>query len=179
MRYWLERDHWIEADRRWALVFHRMAARPQTLLLLVWASRLGDGIAWYLLMFALPWFDRTNGWTATFAMAGLGLINLMLYLGLKRITGRPRPFVDCPGIHARTHTLDQFSFPSGHTLHAVSYALLLTWFYPNPSLALPLWGFAGIVAASRVVLGLHYPSDVLAGALTGAVTTSLLLACLY
>jgi undecaprenyl-diphosphatase len=177
MPYWLERSHWIACDRRWALTCHRLATRTQTLHLLAWASRLGDGVAWYVIMFALPWFDRTNGWNATFSMAGLGLVNLVLYLGLKRAFGRPRPFVDCPGICARTHTLDQFSFPSGHTLHAVSYALLLSWYYPL--LAIPLGGFALVIAASRVVLGLHYPSDVLAGALTGGLTTSLLLAWRY
>ena len=67
---------------------------------------------------------------------------------------------------ARAPPLDEFSFPSGHTLHAVSFGIVAAgWF---PVLALPLALFAVLVAMSRVVLGLHYPSDVLAGAALGA-----------
>ncbi|HEV7631790.1 MAG TPA: phosphatase PAP2 family protein, partial [Steroidobacteraceae bacterium] len=62
--------------------------------------------------------------------------------------------------------LDRFSFPSGHTLHAVSFTLIASMAFPL--LALLLVPLALLIALSRVVLGLHYPSDVLAGALLGA-----------
>jgi len=62
--------------------------------------------------------------------------------------------------------LDKFSFPSGHTLHAVGFALILAHHFP--ALAPAVFGFALLVAVSRPVLGLHYPSDVLAGAAIGA-----------
>lgn len=68
---------------------------------------------------------------------------------------------------ARAASLDEFSFPSGHTLHAVAFSVIaIAWF---PALTLPLLLFAMLVAMSRVVLGLHYPSDVLAGIALGAV----------
>jgi undecaprenyl-diphosphatase len=61
--------------------------------------------------------------------------------------------------------LDKFSFPSGHTLHAVAFTTL-AWHY-HPLLGMALMPFTCVVALSRIVLGLHYPSDVLAGALIG------------
>ena len=62
--------------------------------------------------------------------------------------------------------LDNFSFPSGHTLHAASFSILAIAYFPSAAwLVLP---FAALVAASRLVLGLHYPTDVLAGAAIGA-----------
>lgn len=58
--------------------------------------------------------------------------------------------------------LDRYSFPSGHTLHAVSFAWQASMHFPELGWALiPL---AALIAASRVVLGLHYPTDVLVGA---------------
>jgi undecaprenyl-diphosphatase len=65
-----------------------------------------------------------------------------------------------------TPALDRYSFPSGHTLHAVSFTILATASFPQ--LTWLLAPFATLVAASRVVLGLHYPTDVAAGALIGA-----------
>jgi undecaprenyl-diphosphatase len=61
--------------------------------------------------------------------------------------------------------LDHFSFPSGHTLHAMAFSLVALFYYPH--LAWLLLPFTLLVALSRVVLGLHYPSDVMAGAALG------------
>jgi undecaprenyl-diphosphatase len=88
-----------------------------------------------------------------------------LYRLLKRWTRRPRPFRAHREIVAHIAPLDEFSFPSGHTLHAVAFTIIaLAWF---PLLAPLLVTFALLVAASRVVLGLHYPSDVLAATVIG------------
>ena len=99
-------------------------------------------------------------------MLGTGLAGWLIYRTLKRGTRRPRPFRVLAGVIARAPPLDEYSFPSGHTLHAISLGIVAaSWF---PVLALPLAVFATLVATSRVVLGLHYPSDVLAGAMIGA-----------
>jgi len=79
---------------------------------------------------------------------------------------RERPYISLAGIVPGTKALDRYSFPSGHTLHAVSFTTLIVDSFPELSwLCVP---FAILVAMSRVVLGLHYPSDVVAGALIGA-----------
>lgn len=66
---------------------------------------------------------------------------------------------------AHLPALDEFSFPSGHTLQAVSFSVVaLAWY---PALAPLLLPFTALVATSRVVLGLHYPSDVLAAIAIG------------
>lgn len=174
MSFWLDsRERWLERDRRWALALHRGVERPDLLAVLVATSRLSDGVVWYVVMAALPLFDGAAGTACALQMVAAGTANLALYLGLKVGIGRPRPFDDCPGIRACARALDRFSFPSGHALHAVAFAALLSHHYPG--LAPPLWAFAALVAASRVVLGLHYPSDVLVGAAIGVVTANVVL----
>jgi len=93
-------------------------------------------------------------------MAATGGVALLLYRRLKRWTRRPRPFAADGRIQAWVAPLDEFSFPSGHTLHAVAFTIVALAYYPW--LAVLLVPFAASVAVSRVVLGLHYPSDVLA-----------------
>jgi undecaprenyl-diphosphatase len=90
----------------------------------------------------------------------------LVYKLLKQRTLRPRPFQVIQAISLGTAPLDKFSFPSGHTLHAVTFTLVALHYYP--ALAWLLIPFTLLVAASRLVLGLHYPSDVLAGAALGA-----------
>jgi undecaprenyl-diphosphatase len=94
-----------------------------------------------------------------------GGVALGLYRLLKRWTRRPRPFRACDGVIARVPPLDEFSFPSGHTLHAVSFTIVALAAFP--ALAPLLVPFTLLVALSRVVLGLHYPSDVFAATLIG------------
>lgn len=123
-------------------------------------SRLGDGVFWYALMGALILFDGYGGLKASAHLAATGVIALTLYKLLKHWTKRPRPYASDVRIRAWVAPLDEFSFPSGHTLHAVAFTLVALAHYPM--LAWLLIPFTASVAVSRVVLGLHYPSDVLA-----------------
>lgn len=129
-------------------------------------SRLGDGVFWYSLMLALLATGGSSAFGAVGRMAGTGLACTLIYKWLKSKTSRPRPFAVSSAVRAGADPLDPFSFPSGHTLHAVAFSLVAIAFYPL--LAWLLVPFTLLVAASRVVLGLHYPSDVLAGAALGA-----------
>lgn len=126
---------------------------------LVLVSRLGDGFIWGAIMLLLPWLDSSRGVSRMAQLLVLGGINVALYLWLKPRIARPRPCAACDGVCARTPPMDTFSFPSGHTLHAVAFTVVLSHHYPV--LSSLLWLFCLLVATSRVVLGLHYPSDVL------------------
>ena len=129
-------------------------------------SRLGDGVFWYCLMLVLPLIYGLNGLLISFQMLSAAIPALLIYRFLKKTTLRPRPCAVTPAIKQQTHTLDQFSFPSGHTLHAVSFTLIVSSHLPFSAWVLA--PFAIMVAGSRPILGLHYPSDVLAGAAIGA-----------
>ncbi len=134
-------------------------------------SRLGDGVFWYGLMAALVVVDGMDGLAASAHMAATGVIALTLYKLLKRWTRRPRPFASDVRIRAWVAPLDEFSFPSGHTLHAVAFSIVAIAHYP--ALAVLLIPFTASVAVSRVVLGLHYPSDVLAATGIGSALAAL------
>jgi len=128
-------------------------------------SRLGDGWFWYALILALPLFEPVTGPGLALLMTLTGLTCTVTYKLLKRWLIRERPFISFPSINCGTPPLDRYSFPSGHTLHAVCFQVMLM--AALPGLALYILPFTLSVAASRVVLGLHYPSDVLAGAVIG------------
>lgn len=128
-------------------------------------SRLGNGMFWYTLMALLPIAYGTSALSTVGRMALAGLLGLAVYKWLKKRTSRPRPCQVYAAISAAAPALDRFSFPSGHTLHAVSLSLVAVAGFQ--ALDVVLLPFALLVALSRPILGLHYPSDVLAGALLG------------
>lgn len=129
-------------------------------------SRLGDGIFWYGLMTIILTLNGTDGLKPVIHMTLAGLSGTLLYKWLKGKTLRPRPYEVHQDIWLTGTPLDKFSFPSGHTLHAVVFSLVAIAYYPQ--IAIVVVPFAVMVGLSRVVLGLHYPSDVIAGALIGA-----------
>jgi undecaprenyl-diphosphatase len=158
-------------EQAWCLAANRWGARQAVRAYFRMVSRLGDGTFWYALMAALAFFGGWRGLTASGHLAVTGLIASIIYRKLKRWTKRPRPFACDRRIQPWIAPLDEFSFPSGHTLHAVSFTLVALAYFPM--LAWVLVPFAASVAASRIVLGMHYPSDVFAAALIGGGLASL------
>lgn len=159
------RDRW-SFDPRWCQLANRWGTRHYVRILFVAISRLGDGGLWYVLMAGMALLGGWRGFFAALHMLCTGAVATLLYRSLKGRTRRPRPFRVHAHVVALTAPLDEYSFPSGHTLHAVCFSIVaVSWF---SWLAAPLLAFTLLVAASRVVLGLHYPTDVAAGFILGS-----------
>jgi undecaprenyl-diphosphatase len=99
-------------------------------------------------------------------LIGASLLNLGLYKLVKEQTVRNRPFMTWEAITPKEQPLDNYSFPSGHTLHAVTVTLLILPVLPL--LGLILVPITVMIMLSRVILGLHYPTDVVVAALIGS-----------
>jgi undecaprenyl-diphosphatase len=146
--------------------FNRSVRRAGLLRLFRIASRLGDGVLWYSLMGMLAVVGGAPGRMTALQCAVAGTVGLVLYRGLKNVLVRERPYMTHSAIICAGRPLDRFSFPSGHTLHAVSFTMIIC--AALPWAAFVLVPAALLIALSRMVLGLHYPTDVIAGALLGA-----------
>lgn len=159
------------AEYRLCRGLNRTSGRRSIRTLFQISSRLGDGVVWYVLVGLLPLLYGPAALRPAIAMALTGIAGLLVYRWLKRALVRERPFIRHDGITRAMAPLDRYSFPSGHTLHAVSFTWLAIHSFPE--LGWVLLPLCALIAASRVVLGLHYPSDVLAGGAIGAALAAL------
>lgn len=130
------------------------------------ATRIGDGWLWYSLGIMLLLFGGTNRFFAVGAAGSAAIVGIFVFKVLKNISRRKRPCHLEPHCWANVLPPDQFSFPSGHTMTAFAIALAISYYYPG--LEGPLYFLAASIAVSRIVLGMHFLSDVLAGAVLGS-----------
>ena len=130
------------------------------------ATRGGDGWLWYAMGLITLWLGGDQRFPAIGAAALAAGAGIAAFLSLKKATGRQRPCALEPHCWATLLPPDRFSFPSGHTITACAVAVSLSLFYPE--LTAGLFFCALSVAASRIVLGMHFLSDVLAGAAIGS-----------
>lgn len=102
-------------------------------------------------------------------VASSSAVNALVTMLIKKIVKRPRPFLANVKIQA-VYQPSHYSFPSGHTSTSFTTATALSQAYPKWYVVVPSYLWAGSVSFSRLYLGVHYPTDVAAGALLGTGT---------
>jgi len=141
-----------------------------------WVSHTGDGVFYVLAALAALALDSARG-THFFTAVAVGFaMERALYWVLKNSIRRDRPAVGLQTFRAAITPSDQFSFPSGHTAAGFLFATLVLHCYPPLAPLCYVW--ASLVGSSRVLLGVHYPTDILAGATLGTGSALCVLALL-
>lgn len=132
---------------------------------MICATRGGDGWLWYALALAVGLFGGERRWAVLASAALSASVGIALFVVVKHWIRRPRPCAHHAHCWAKLLPPDHFSFPSGHTITAFAVATPVAAAYP--ALFVGLLFCALSVAASRILLGMHYLSDVAAGAALG------------
>jgi undecaprenyl-diphosphatase len=141
--------------------------------IMVAASYLGIGGAVWLTIAAVLFFfpaRRPAAWRLVMAIA---LAQLTVDGVLKPIAGRDRPFVGHEDVRVIFPKRQTFSFPSGHATQAMVGAAAASQAVPGAQVA--WWVLAGVIAISRIYVGVHFPIDVLSGIILGLLCARLVL----
>jgi undecaprenyl-diphosphatase len=157
---------WIEsADHGLMRRLHRWTAPAWFRWWMIAATRGGDGWLWYAVGAVLILAGGAEGRLAAAEAGAASAAAAALFVWLKRKAGRRRPCEMAPHAWARLLPPDEFSFPSGHTMTAFAVTAPVAAHFPAAGPV--LYACAASIAASRVALGMHFLSDVLAGGILG------------
>jgi undecaprenyl-diphosphatase len=153
-------------DHRLMRRVHRWKAPRWVRIATISVTRMGDGWLWYALGLILLVYGGHNRFIAVGAAASAAGIGIYLFRTIKTKSRRKRPCEIEPHCWAHILPPDKYSFPSGHTITAFAIALPVGICYPE----LQVWLFVAalLIASSRIILGMHFLSDVIAGALIGS-----------
>lgn len=158
--------HQIESrDYRVMRRVNRWRAPRWFRLLMIAATRGGDGWLWFAFGLLLLLCGGEQRYDAIGAAGCSAAAGILMFRALKRTSRRKRPCEIEPHCWASILPPDKYSFPSGHTITAFAIAVSVGLFYPGLQSGLLL--AALLIAASRIVLGMHFLSDVVAGAAIG------------
>lgn len=170
LSFWLFESNAQSIDLRLLQSFNSPSPRHDKFWIGISQSAIPVSIAtplcFYILGQSKHWPEGKN---QAFVAAGSLAMNSMITFGLKYSIQRERPYVTHQDIFKKTKT-GPYSFPSGHSSLAFATATNLSLAYPKWYVAVPAYLWAGSVGYSRMHLGVHYPSDVLAGALVGCLS---------
>jgi undecaprenyl-diphosphatase len=130
------------------------------------STKLGDGWIWYSVGIALLLFGGEMRFVAFGAAASAEAATIVLFRFIKKVSKRKRPCQLESHCWSKILPPDQFSFPSGHAMSAFAIAVPICILYPQLDTA--LLALSVSIAVSRVILGMHFVSDVVVGSLMGA-----------
>lgn len=136
-----------------------------------------SGWFWIALSIGLCIFPQTRK-AGILALFSLALCALVTNVCLKNLVARPRPYTQIPGLEILISPPKDWSFPSGHTTASFAAACSYVRGLPEKRFGIPAVILAFLIAFSRLYIGVHYPSDVLAGMLVG-ITGSWIVFLLY
>jgi undecaprenyl-diphosphatase len=155
-------------DTLWLTAIFGLHGRRLVAFLMPRISWTGNGYCYPLLATVLLAVDRAVGREFLTAAVAAFCVELPAYKLIKQSVKRDRPYKILPGVVGRVKPSDRFSFPSGHTAAAFLVATLLGNAYPYLFPFAGTWALA--VGFSRIYLGVHYPTDVVAGILLGTLS---------
>ena len=152
-------------DHRLMRRVHRWRAPRWFRIAMIVATRGGDGWLWYAFGVILLLAGGEHRFAAIGAAATSAVAGIFIFRALKHTSRRKRPCEIEPHCWASILPPDKYSFPSGHAITAFAVAVSVGLFYPylQPCLILA----AVLIAASRIALGMHFLSDVVAGITLG------------
>lgn len=171
----------LQADRNLLLLIQNVIRTPALTPVMKALTHLGDaGVLWIVLTAVLLYVNRTRllGIASASALVCSLLINNVL---LKPLIARVRPFDAIPGLAVLVGKPSDFSFPSGHSAASFASAAAIVfllhrlgrWSGEERRLGILALTLAALIALSRLYVGVHYPTDVLAGSLSGVLCGAL------
>ena len=156
----------LNLDGAFLLFLQESVRNPILNSIMIFITSLGDeGVIWIVatILLLIPKKTRKAGIMSAVALLGSLLINNNI---IKNIVQRPRPFVTFTDLEIIIPTPSEFSFPSGHTSSSFAAAAVFYRHLPK-KLGLPSVILAGLIGFSRLYVGVHYPTDVIAGVIMG------------
>ena len=156
----------LNLDDGFLLYLQNVVRNPVLDKMMIFITSLGDGgMIWIAatILLLIPKKTRKIGFMSAAALLGSLVINNHL---IKNLVQRPRPFVTFTDLQIIIPTPSEFSFPSGHTSSSFAAAAVFYRHLPK-KLGLPSVILAGLIGFSRLYVGVHYPTDVIAGVAMG------------
>lgn len=141
--------------------------------IMIFFTKIGDiGLVWLVLGLVLFFFKKTR--KAGILLYLSQLLNIIVVTILKDTIQRPRPFLTLTDLHPLISLPTSYSFPSGHASSAFAGALIIAYMFRK--WLVPAYIVAIMIAVSRVYLGVHYPSDIIVGAVIGTLSSIIIIA---